>query len=124
VKHAAKDTKARDVFTSVLLLLQHGLKTYDPGAEVAAHVDYREGDVVRALAHGGRVNIRIPALRAGESPQSLTDFLGVTDRGRRAGFVDKRDFARTAPPSRRTRRGASRASSRRRAASARPSRTF
>ncbi|MFE4749905.1 PE-PGRS family protein [Streptomyces mirabilis] len=93
VKHAAKDAKARDVFTSVLLLLQHGLKTYDPGAEVAAHVDYREGDVVRALAHGGRVNIRIPALRAGESPQSLTDFLGVTDGGRRAGFVDKRDFA-------------------------------
>lgn len=31
VKHAAKDAKARDVFTSVLLLLQHGLKTYDPG---------------------------------------------------------------------------------------------
>ncbi len=27
VKHAAKDAKARDVFTSVLLLLQHGLKT-------------------------------------------------------------------------------------------------
>ncbi|MCX5089943.1 PE-PGRS family protein [Streptomyces sp. NBC_00365] len=92
-KHAAKDAKARDVFTSVLLLLQHGLKTYDPGEGVAAHVDYREGDVVRALAHGGRVNIRIPALSAGESPQSLTDFLGVTDQGRRAQFVDKRDFA-------------------------------
>ncbi|WP_327136909.1 PE-PGRS family protein [Streptomyces sp. NBC_01340] len=92
-KHAAKDAKARDVFTSVLLLLQHGLKTYDPQEGVAAHVDYREGDVVRALAHGGRVNIRIPALRGGESPQSLTDFLGVTDGGQRAGFVDKRPFA-------------------------------
>lgn len=56
-------------------------------------MDYREGDVIRALAHGGRVNIRIPALRQGESRTALTDFLGVTDQGKREDFVDKRGFA-------------------------------
>ncbi|MGR3931648.1 PE-PGRS family protein [Streptomyces sp. BRA346] len=91
-QHQAKADKARDVFTNVLLVLQHGLKIYDK--EQKQHIDYRDGDVVRALAHGGRVHIRIPALRNGESAASLTEFLGVTDnKGRRAPFVDKRGFA-------------------------------
>jgi hypothetical protein len=89
--YAAKDRKAREIFTSVMLVLRHGLKIYDP--QQKAHVDYREGDVIRALAHGGRVNIRIPTLRTGESPTSLTDFLGATDKGERAQFVDKRNYA-------------------------------
>lgn len=88
---AVKDAKAREILTAVLLVLQHGLKVYDPQQRM--HVDYREGDVIRALAHGGRVNIRVPALREGESRASLTDFLGVTEGGRRAKSVDKRRFA-------------------------------
>jgi hypothetical protein len=90
-KYKKKDDKARDVLSSVLLVLQHGLKIYDKKKD--QHIDYRDGDVVRALAHGGRVAIRIPALRGGESPTSLTDFLGVTEEGERAEFVNKRRYA-------------------------------
>ncbi|MFF4657350.1 PE-PGRS family protein [Streptomyces sp. NPDC001381] len=80
--HATEDMKAKDAFartilTNVLLVLRHGLQY----ARKDGHVDYREGDVVRALAHGGRVNIRVPALRDGESPHQLLDFLGATRNG-------------------------------------------
>lgn len=75
-----KDARARGVLESVLLILQHGLTLYDP--KQGKHViDSGEHDVIRALAHGGRVNIRIPAVRDGESTTALTDFLGVTEGG-------------------------------------------
>ncbi|WP_421106507.1 PE-PGRS family protein [Streptomyces sp. NEAU-S77] len=90
-QHQDKADKARDVFTNVLLVLQHGLKIYDK--EKKKHIDYSDGDVVRALAHGGRVNIRIPALSEGGSAASLTDFLGVTDKGKPAQFVEERPYA-------------------------------
>src|SRR5690606_11168611 len=51
------------------------------------------GDVVRALAHGGRVNIRIPALRDGDDPMALTDFLGATRNGQLTEATSKRAFA-------------------------------
>ncbi|MEW2119958.1 PE-PGRS family protein [Streptomyces sp. NPDC005474] len=101
-----RDAFARDVLTNVLLVLRHGLqvakKADKPsGDETAkkskkddkAFVDYKEGDVIRALAHGGRVNIRIPALRKGENPRQLLDFLGVTDHGALRQYTLKRDYA-------------------------------
>ncbi|MCC9740619.1 hypothetical protein E4N63_16735 [Streptomyces sp. MNU89] len=60
-------------------MLRHGLQLYDAGRK--AHVADHGKDVIRALAHGGRVTIRIPALGEGESPTALTDFLGVTRPG-------------------------------------------
>ncbi|WP_234365438.1 PE-PGRS family protein [Streptomyces sp. RTd22] len=90
-QHQKKADKARDVFTNVLLVLQHGLKIYDK--EQQQHLDYRDGDVVRALAHGGRVNIRIPALKGEESATSLTDFLDVTAKGKPTQFVEDRPYA-------------------------------
>ncbi|MEH0416230.1 eCIS core domain-containing protein [Streptomyces sp. B21-083] len=93
--HEAKDARAREMLTKVLLILQHGLKLYDP--EAGAHVADYEKDVIRALAHGGRVNIRIPALSSADAPAySLPEFLGVTQNDRsdtRAGDVVDRGFA-------------------------------
>ena len=92
--YLAKDARAREMLTKVLLILQNGLKLYDP--EAKDHVVNYEHDVIRALAHGGRVNIRIPALRAGESAYSLPEFLGATKpgtNGERAEDVDDRPFA-------------------------------
>ncbi|WP_244176739.1 PE-PGRS family protein [Streptomyces albus] len=74
--HRRKDASARELLTNVLLVLRHGLQLYDAGRK--AHVADHGKDVIRALAHGGRVTIRIPALGEGESPTALTDFLGVT----------------------------------------------
>lgn len=93
--HEAKDARAREMLTKVLLILQHGLKLYDP--EAGAHVADYEKDVIRALAHGGRVNIRIPALSSAAAPAySLPEFLGVTQddsSNTRAGDVIDRGFA-------------------------------
>lgn len=92
---AAKDARAREMLTKVLLILQNGLKLYDTKAE--AHVADYDKDVIRALAHGGRVNIRIPALKSADEPAySLPEFLGVTQDDRtntRAGDVIDRGFA-------------------------------
>ncbi|WP_439944141.1 PE-PGRS family protein [Streptomyces sp. BBFR115] len=92
---AGQDARAREMLTKVLLILQHGLKLYDP--EAGAHVADYEKDVIRALAHGGRVNIRIPALSSPSAPAySLPQFLGVTQDDRtntRAGDVVDRGFA-------------------------------
>ncbi|MFE5111319.1 PE-PGRS family protein [Streptomyces sp. NPDC056663] len=75
--HAAKDVRARDMLTKVLLILRHGLKLYDPQA--GKHVADFEPDVIRALAHGGRVNIRILALETKDEPAyALPEFLGLT----------------------------------------------
>jgi putative RNase toxin 11 of polymorphic toxin system len=89
--YATQDENARDILTSVLLILQQGLKIYDP--QQKKHIDESEHDVIRALAHGGRVNIRIPAVRKGESPFELTDFIGITESGKYTQYVTKRDFA-------------------------------
>lgn len=73
-----KQAHAQQLLTRVFLILQNGLKIRPgPGEE---HIDYRDGDVARALAHGGRVNIRIPELsRGGAGRFELTDWLGMTD---------------------------------------------
>ncbi|MFE4537999.1 DUF4157 domain-containing protein [Streptomyces scopuliridis] len=94
-EHATKEMKGRDDFarsilTNVLLILRHGLQV---AGKDDNYVDYKEGDVIRALAHGGRVNIRIPALRKGESPHQLLDFLGVTEEGTPHQHTLKRGYA-------------------------------
>lgn len=92
---AAQDARAREMLTKVLLILQNGLKLYDPAA--GKHVADTDKDVIRALAHGGRVNIRIPALTSANDPAySLPEFLGVTQDDRKpttAGDVIDRGFA-------------------------------
>jgi hypothetical protein len=85
-----RDAHARDILTNVLLILRHGLQV---AGKDENYVDYREGDVIRALAHGGRVHIRIPALRKGESPKQLLDFLGATDNGTPNKNTLERDYA-------------------------------
>ncbi|ACU34109.1 hypothetical protein [Actinosynnema mirum] len=65
-------TRAREVLIRVFVLLQAGLKVYNGEG---AHIDYTEGDVTRALAHGGRVNVRVPRLRLGENPFFMNEFL-------------------------------------------------
>ncbi|MCX2729378.1 hypothetical protein OOZ19_03925 [Saccharopolyspora sp. NFXS83] len=86
-----KNARANTILTNVFLILQNGLKVYDPDAE--AHVDFTDGDVARALAHGGRVNIRIPALGEADSPTALPDWLGVTENGKNPNKAEKRSFA-------------------------------
>ncbi|MGW2277280.1 PE-PGRS family protein [Streptomyces sp. NPDC001770] len=92
---AVRDAQAREILTKVLLILQNGLKLYDPDA--GAHVADYEKDVIRALAHGGRVNIRIPSLSSPDEPAySLPHFLGVTQDDRTntpAPGVGERAFA-------------------------------
>lgn len=89
----AHHAEAQHILARILLLLQVGLQVYDPGS--AQHVDYKTGDVVRALAHGGRVNIRIPA-RSGQNKQdsayALTDWIGITNQGKAVGSVKERGF--------------------------------
>ncbi|MCD9875126.1 PE-PGRS family protein [Streptomyces guryensis] len=85
-----RDAFARNILTNVLLVLRHGLQVMGKDGNF---VDYKEGDVIRALAHGGRVHIRIPALRKGESPHQLLDFLGATDNGTPNQHMLKRDYA-------------------------------
>jgi hypothetical protein len=89
----AANAEAQQILARILLLLQVGLQVYDP--TTAQHIDYKTGDVVRALAHGGRVNIRIPA-RTGQnkkdSAYALTDWIGITDKGKAVGSVKERGF--------------------------------
>ncbi|MER6154071.1 PE-PGRS family protein [Streptomyces sp. NPDC001868] len=85
-----QDDFARNILTNVLLILRHGLQV---AGKDGNYVDYKDGDVIRALAHGGRVNIRIPALREGESPDQLLDFLGVTEEGNLHKHAVERDYA-------------------------------
>ncbi len=93
--YAARDVQGREMLTKILLVLRHGLQLYNP--EVGGHaVDY-EKDVIRALAHGGRVNVRIPALsEKGEPDHWLPHFLGVTKddtEGETAEGFTERPFA-------------------------------
>ncbi|SFS99328.1 PE-PGRS family protein [Saccharopolyspora flava] len=89
----AKQANAQQLLTRVFLILQNGLKIRPgPGQE---HIDYRDGDVARALAHGGRVNIRIPPL-SGEVPgcYELAQWLEITDeRGELTDRVSERTYA-------------------------------
>jgi hypothetical protein len=82
--------QTQQILTRTLLILQAGLQVYDDGA--ANHVDYDSGDVVRALAHGGRVNIRIPALSAGDDAYALMNWIGLTNDGDEVGAVESRGF--------------------------------
>ncbi len=89
----AANLQAQDILARILLILQAGLQVYDPAQ--GAHVDFKTADVVRALAHGGRVNIRIPALsglNATDDAYALTDWIGITHHGAAAGAVTARGF--------------------------------
>jgi hypothetical protein len=86
---AGKVDRARDILTRVFLILQNGLKVYREGK----HVDYRDGDVARALAHGGRVNIRIPQLGDGDTPLDLLNWIGLTQEGKDVDPAERRDFS-------------------------------
>ncbi len=89
----AANAEAQKILARILLLLQVGLQVYDP--KLAKHVDFKTGDVVRALAHGGRVNIRIPALSGdnkNDGAYALTDWIGITDQGKAVDSVKARGF--------------------------------
>jgi hypothetical protein len=86
----AQHARAQYVLTRVLLILQEGLEVFDKGP--GQHVDFKSGDVVRALAHGGRVNIRIPALTGTHTAMDLTDWLGITEGGHKAEAIKARGF--------------------------------
>jgi len=89
----AANAQAQHILARVLMILQVGLQVYDPTQ--ATHVDFKTGDVVRALAHGGRVNIRIPALTGQnkrDGAYALTDWIGITDQGKEVDAVKVRGF--------------------------------
>ncbi|MGW4568100.1 PE-PGRS family protein [Streptomyces sp. NPDC004561] len=75
-EHRNNAARANELLAKVFLILRNGLKTYVPDA--GTHLDYRDGDVARALAHGGRVNIRIPQIGQSDNPAELTNWLGLT----------------------------------------------
>lgn len=85
---AGKVQRAQDILTRVFLILQNGLKVYREGT----YVDYEEGDVARAMAHGGRVNIRIPALRPENTAFDLLDWFGLTSGGKDANPSERRSI--------------------------------
>ncbi len=88
---ADENAKAVEIVKRVFLVLQAGLKVYRD--EAKDHVDFREGDVARALAHGGRVNIHIPPLTAGQTGEELPEWLGIRSGGRPSGnHITKRGF--------------------------------
>jgi hypothetical protein len=89
----AANAQAQHILARVLLILHAGLQVFD--ATTAGHVDFKTGDVVRALAHGGRVNIRIPALSGQnktDGAYALTDWIGITDQGTEVDAVKARGF--------------------------------
>ena len=89
----AANAQAQHILARILLILQVGLQVYDPTQ--ATHVDFKTGDVVRALAHGGRVNIRIPALSGqnkNDDTYALLDWIGITDKGDEVDAVKTRGF--------------------------------
>ncbi|WNI30192.1 PE-PGRS family protein [Streptomyces sp. ITFR-6] len=93
--YVEKDAQGREMLTKILLILRHGLQLYDP--KQSKHVKDHEQDVIRALSHGGRVNVRIPALSAkGDPAYWLPHFLGATQdatKGETAEHVSERGFA-------------------------------
>lgn len=102
--YGERDGQGREMLTKILLVLRHGLELYVPTKgegkgkkKEGAHAADYEKDVIRALAHGGRVNIRIPALASrDEAAYWLPHFLGVTRNATSARpneGVSERDFA-------------------------------
>ena len=89
----ARHAQGQHILSRILVLLHAGLQVYDP--TTAGHIDFKTGDVVRALAHGGRVNIRIPALTGQnkkDGAYALTDWIGITDQGNEVDAVKVRGF--------------------------------
>ncbi|GAB2677970.1 hypothetical protein GCM10027271_43660 [Saccharopolyspora gloriosae] len=84
------NANANAILARVFLILQNGLQLYEKSG---AHLNLTNKDVARALAHGGRVNIRIPALQGDETGTELTDWLGVTDAGELKDPAVTRKFA-------------------------------
>jgi hypothetical protein len=74
-----KNDRAIDILERIFLLLQAGLQVYDES--IGEHVDLEGTDVCRALAHGGRINIRIPAITGDETGRELPEWLGLLDGG-------------------------------------------
>ena len=97
IKNMKNQHKFTQELSRKLFLLMHlGLK------ERTANDDYIPWteNMATALSHGGRVNIRIPALKnATDNPFELTDWLGITVDGKMNSSPDngngvfKRDFA-------------------------------
>ncbi|HWS34210.1 MAG TPA: hypothetical protein VN408_15880 [Actinoplanes sp.] len=77
---------ASGILTNVLQVLHAGLEVRKADGTYARY----EGDVIRALAHGGRVNIRVPALSGDENAGQLLEHLGVLQNGKRAAGVKRR----------------------------------
>lgn len=91
-KMRERDRRSREVLIKVFLMLKHGLQVYD--ADRKEHMDFKEADVARALAHGGRVNIRIPQLTAGQTGRELMEWLGFTkNRSPEQKREERRSFA-------------------------------
>ncbi|MDC0713316.1 hypothetical protein POL68_32940 [Stigmatella sp. ncwal1] len=71
--------QATQVLRNVFYLLHAGLQTYDKKNN---QYDFYKGPVAKILSHGGRVNIRIPALAEGDGDaNALLDWLGMTEDG-------------------------------------------
>ncbi|MEW2545164.1 DUF4157 domain-containing protein [Streptomyces sp. NPDC047002] len=89
-----QDAQGRELLTKILLLLRNGLELYTPGE---GHAPDYQRDVIRALAHGGRVNVRVPALGPKDKDAYwLPHFLGVTQDATRDETVEgisERPFA-------------------------------
>ena len=69
------------ILRRVFVLLHAGLQKFDSGSD--SYIDW-EGPVSTALSHGGRVNMRIPKLKKGQTGTELTDWLGITQGGNTA----------------------------------------
>jgi hypothetical protein len=74
-----QNNQAIDILERIFLLLQAGLQVYD--SDLEDHVDLEGVDVCRALAHGGRINVRIPSLQHGQTGRELPEWLGLMDGG-------------------------------------------
>jgi hypothetical protein len=74
-----QNNQAIEILERIFLLLQSGLQVYDD--EVGDHVDLEGVEVCRALAHGGRVNVRIPAITGDQTGRELPEWLGLLDGG-------------------------------------------
>ncbi|MFF0727928.1 PE-PGRS family protein [Streptomyces sp. NPDC004134] len=79
-RHRHRDLRSRTILRRVFLVLQCGLQVYRNGVP-GGHRPLLDTDVARALAHGGRINIRIPQRDRAPAPHALLDWLGLTEDG-------------------------------------------
>ncbi|ADO69354.1 hypothetical protein [Stigmatella aurantiaca] len=87
--------QATQVLRNVFYLLHSQLELY-AGKKNQGQYQLHTGNVAKVLSHGGRVNIRIPALGdSKENPHALMEWLGITHE---AGELDSHDavFSRLA----------------------------